>query len=209
VLYVLAKYCEFGDTLPIMLRDGLVCGVNHEGIQRQLLAEKNLIYKIAHELALNLEAEAKGNKDISSQQTSQQTEPIVNYTKGMKQRSGKTTHPRAIKPSDGKLTCYHCGASQCKFCTAECHRWHKTGHNVKVCNSRPDAKSHHSGKRANHYLEEIPDLPDTEDPTYGLFTLQSKTHDPIVVQLELNSVPIRMELDSGASLTLINKASYT
>jgi len=33
VLRALAEYCEFGDTLPIMLRDCLVCGVNHEGIQ--------------------------------------------------------------------------------------------------------------------------------------------------------------------------------
>jgi len=71
-----------------------------------------------------------------------------------------------------------------------------------VCKSRPDPKSHHSGKRVNYYLEEVPDLPDTEDPTYGLFTLQSETHDPIVVQLDLNSVLIRMELDTRASLTL-------
>ena len=33
-LRALAEHCEFGDTLPIMLRDRLVCGVNHEGIQR-------------------------------------------------------------------------------------------------------------------------------------------------------------------------------
>jgi len=79
---------------------------------------------------------------------------------------------------------------------------------VKVCKSRPDAKSHQSGKRANHYLEEIPDLPDTEDPTYGLFTLHSEAHDLIVVQLALDGVPIRMELDTEALLSLINKASF-
>jgi len=84
VLHVLAEHCEFGDTLPIMLRDRLVCGINHEGIQCRLLAEKNLTYKTAQELALYLEAAAKGSKDISSQQTSQQTEPIVNYTTSMK-----------------------------------------------------------------------------------------------------------------------------
>jgi len=40
---------------------------NHEGIQRQLLAEKDLTYQKAHELALNLEVAAKGSKNISSQ----------------------------------------------------------------------------------------------------------------------------------------------
>ena len=38
-LHALAEYCDFGDSLSTMLRDCLVCGVNHEGIQRRLLAE--------------------------------------------------------------------------------------------------------------------------------------------------------------------------
>jgi len=41
-LRALAEYYEFGDTLPIMLRDLFICGVIHEGIQRRLPAEKNL-----------------------------------------------------------------------------------------------------------------------------------------------------------------------
>ena len=77
-----------------------------------------------------------------------------------------------------------------------------------MCKSKPEENSHHSGKKSHHYLEEIPDLPDTEDSSYGLFTLKSETHDPILIQLELNNVPVRMELDTGASLTLINEASY-
>ena len=116
---------------------------------------KNLTYQKAPELTLNLEAAAKGSKDICSQQPLQQIEPIVSYTKSTctKQRSGKTTHPRAIKPLDvphTKLTCYCRGeahlASQCKFHTAECYPCHKTGHIAKVCKSRPDAKSHQSVK---------------------------------------------------------------
>ena len=40
----IAEHCEYKDTLKDMLRDRLVCGVNHEGIQRKLLAEKTLTY---------------------------------------------------------------------------------------------------------------------------------------------------------------------
>ena len=191
---------------------GLWC--NHEGIQCRLLAAKDLTYKKAHELVVTLEAAAKGNKDISTT-TTQQIEPFVNDTKGVnfKQRSGKTTNSSRTKLPDGPQikTCYWCGdrhlASQCKFWTAGCHRCHKTGHIAKVCKSKLEEKSHHSGKNSHHYLEEIPDLPDTDDSSYGLFTLQSETHDPILIQLEQN-VPVRMELDTGALLTLINKASY-
>ena len=58
-LRALAEYCEYGDSLNIMLRDRLVCGVNHEGIQRHLLSEKDLTYEKALEIALAMEAAAK------------------------------------------------------------------------------------------------------------------------------------------------------
>ena len=41
----IAESCDFKDTLSEMLRDRLVCGVNHASIQRQLLAEKDLTYE--------------------------------------------------------------------------------------------------------------------------------------------------------------------
>ena len=38
-LWAIAKYCDYGDTLNMMLRDWLVCGINHQVVQRRLLAE--------------------------------------------------------------------------------------------------------------------------------------------------------------------------
>ena len=35
-----------------------------------------------------------------------------------------------------------------------------------------------------------------------------KTCDRIVITLELNGIPLDMELDTGASLTLVNKSTY-
>ena len=40
----------------MMLRDHLVCQVNHQTIQKRLLAEKNLTFEEALEVALALEA---------------------------------------------------------------------------------------------------------------------------------------------------------
>ena len=34
-----------------------------------------------------------------------------------------------------------------------------------------------------------------------------KTHKPIIITLELNEVPLDMELDTGGSLTLVNKST--
>ena len=49
-----------------------------------------------------------------------------------------------------------------------------------------------------------------EDTSYDLFMTQEvdKTRDPIVITLELNGVPLDMELDTGASLTQLNESTY-
>ena len=41
-LHQIAEHCEYRETLKDMIRDCLVCEINHEGIQKKLLAEKNL-----------------------------------------------------------------------------------------------------------------------------------------------------------------------
>lgn len=46
----LAQDCNFGDSLMMMLRDRLVCGINDDRIQRRLLWEDRLTF----ERALNL-----------------------------------------------------------------------------------------------------------------------------------------------------------
>ncbi len=51
----LAQYCNYGASLDTMLRDRLVCRINEDSIQKRLLAEPNLTYKKAVELARGLE----------------------------------------------------------------------------------------------------------------------------------------------------------
>lgn len=51
----LAQHCNYGASLDNMLRDRLVCGINDDSIQKRLLAEPNLTYKRAVELARGLE----------------------------------------------------------------------------------------------------------------------------------------------------------
>ena len=62
----IAESCDFKDTLSKMLRDRLVCGVNHASIQRQLLAEKDLTYEKALELAQAYEAAEKSTRELAA-----------------------------------------------------------------------------------------------------------------------------------------------
>ena len=60
----LSEHCNFQDSLNDMLRDRLVCGVNNARLQRRLLAEPDLTFGKAMELALALEAAERNAKDI-------------------------------------------------------------------------------------------------------------------------------------------------
>ena len=48
----LALHCKYGNKLTEMLKDCLVCGVIHKGIQRNLLAQENLTYEKTYALAV-------------------------------------------------------------------------------------------------------------------------------------------------------------
>ena len=52
----LSQYCKYGDSLEEMLRDKLVCGVNHERTQQRLLNEgASLTLRKAIDIAVSLE----------------------------------------------------------------------------------------------------------------------------------------------------------
>ena len=62
----LSEHCEFGDQLEKMLRDRLVCRVNDERIQQRLLAESQLEFKKAMELATAMETADKNTRDLQN-----------------------------------------------------------------------------------------------------------------------------------------------
>ena len=63
-LWGLAEFCNFGDTLELMLCDRLVCGINDETTQRLLLTESKLTYKKALEIATSQETAPKMFKHL-------------------------------------------------------------------------------------------------------------------------------------------------
>ena len=186
-----------------MLRDRLVvCGVNHEGIQRRLLTEKNLTFETALDLATSIEAAEKNVKTLSASQVSA-TPPSsaaeVNYAKDSKM-----------------LKCYRCGgkhkANVCKFKEAECHFCKKKGHIASVCRAKQGgakqggakSKAEPKKKAQVHTVE-----PEAEsDNEYSLCTIQSKSRSPIRVLVTIDEVPVEMVYDTGAAYSLLNRSTY-
>ncbi|CAN7978868.1 unnamed protein product [Ixodes persulcatus] len=66
----LAEDCGFGDRqlpLEIMMRDRFVCGIAPERVQQRLLAERNLTFDVAYDLAVTAETTSQQQRDIRKQ----------------------------------------------------------------------------------------------------------------------------------------------
>ena len=115
----LSEHCEFNDQLEKMLRDRLVCGVNDERIQRRLLAESQLEFKKAMELATTMETADRNTRDLNhgnaGNLNEKPKEPQVNrVTKEPPKQKQPPRNPRQSKE------CYRCGgqfhdADKCRY----------------------------------------------------------------------------------------------
>ena len=204
----LPEHCEFGDTLDKMLRDRIVCGINDVCIQRRLLAEPGLSLAKALELALALETADKDALTLKGA-NSTGTQPVLSMQ----------AKPRGKDNASINVTCYRCNgkhmASVCRFKEAQCHSCGKKGHVSKACcgkKSTEKASCHHH-KSQTFTMSELTDNPenpkdDTDDEFYNLFAIGSQSATPIQVEVTINQKPLTMELDTGASYSLISEHTY-
>ena len=96
----LAGHGQFGDSLSDMLRDRLVCGINDKRIQRRLLAEPDLTFKRAFELAQGLEIADQNLLDLERPQRSE----VVNVMKTRGKPGGPTIAVIIVEGSIGLQT---------------------------------------------------------------------------------------------------------
>ena len=211
-LQSLGQYCAYGDAvLNDMIRDAFVFGVNDVHIQRCLFQEKeDFSLQTAIETATSIKLSVK---DTSRFQTSKSSQSVF-----------KVGHE---KPKDQKdVTCYRCGgphlATQCRFKEAICRSCGKKGHIAKVCRSRPARSSSKPSSAAKkpvttHTVQESPSVVDIQDPSppislspkgaYSMFTVRSQVK-PITIPVKIRNKQLLMELDTGASLSIVDEATY-
>ena len=63
-LCALSEHCKFGSVLEDMICDRTICGINDNTIQRRFLAEPELDFKKAVELALGTKTSARNAKEL-------------------------------------------------------------------------------------------------------------------------------------------------
>lgn len=214
-LRALAEYCNYGESLDIMLRDRFVCGIENKSMQRKMLTESELTLTKAVDIALSIEAAEKDTQMLG--------EATVQVQKIIKVKSfPKQSCPSSQQRLGPKCDCNCCGgkdhsAQQCKFKDATCHHCKRKGHIRRACRSRLQSSEVPGGKVK--HLEEDTNLTTTTtglvvhgnvENEYELFRIESSIQGrkPYQVQLALNGKIIPMEVDTGASRTVVSKKTY-
>ena len=194
-----------------MLRDRLVCGINDAAIQRRLLAEKDLDFKKAFEMAQAMEVATENARTLQQTTTTTPTGAGATTPGGTDESVLRFDQSKnRMPPRKDSAKCSRCGSQghipyQCKFRTAKCFNCSKIGHIAAVCRSRTEERHVSEVK----LLEGAAIIESMDDP-YTLFSLPSADKDnrqPLTVEVCLNGIPHRMELDTGASVSLMAKST--
>ena len=206
-LRAIAQFCNYGNTLDLMLRDRLVCGVNDAQIQRRLLADAGeLTFETALKIAVGMETATKNFKTLQGAGAGDTTADLHKVNQ---------THSKRATRSSGEEPCYRCGqtghaADKCRFKSSKCHGCGRIGHIKAACRSL--GKKQRSQQRTVKQLQAEPQEPETDSNEYStLFSLESsrRGQKPFEVELQIDGCPLRMEVDTGASLLLMSEATFS
>ena len=193
----LAEFYNFGDTLEPMLRDRIVCGIGNERWKRHLLAEEDLTYKSATKIVLALES---ADSQVKELQGATRIHQVCKPLQSQRPKRQDTLPPI--------LPCFRCGGKhepkECQFKDSECHFCHKKGHIFKVCRKKTGSQQ---GKRTTtpHGTNTVAEPDEVEYPLHALTTGKNQ---PLTVNLKINNDDLQMEVDTGATLSIISKKAY-
>ncbi|KAK7095401.1 hypothetical protein V1264_006813 [Littorina saxatilis] len=189
--------CNFGASLDLMLRDRLVCGINNDRIQRRLLAEKELTFAKSLEVAIAMELAEKSAAALQEGGSSGAISMPDNTARVDKVDSGPTAVSRDVqfvKKSQRTMEYWFCKGNHMQ---RQCPQYHA---------EKAKRKQTRGHRRLRDTVKTVEDS-DSDVEVFTVFRTQSKEK-PFLVTVEMDGVPVEMELDTGASLTVVNEKTW-
>ena len=158
-----------------------------------------------------MEAAARNTADLHLSGSGSST---VHALQGGPPRQSKAQNSHA-KKSFHCDPCYRCGSEHdphgCPFKSAKCFKCDKVCRTPtsKQGGKQMGRKKKGSRGRQMHQVETATaDTQSSEEHEFNLFTCNEQKINPYKVQVNINAVPVVMELDTGASLTVISETVY-
>lgn len=200
----LSSGCNFPN-LERMLRDRLVCGMRDANLQYELLKRDNLRYEDVVTAMMSAENAGRDARMIQNDAARQRHGATV---ESMTAPDGDNlTAPfepmdiNAMQTSTSIRFCYRCGdrhSGECRFTRAVCRYCKKKGHIEKVCIAKK------KDSKINFSVEE------TQGHMNGIYCFETPAGSVSAyrVRVTLDEIPVVMEIDTGASFSLINERTW-
>ena len=106
--------------------------------------------------------------------------------------------------------CFRCGSnhfqSQCSFKNAKCHNCGKIGHISRKCPKSRERDKQKTFQNSNHVLEE--ESNESSDDLFHIYKNTNGKSKSLVVKVNLNGHLVELEVDTGASLTVISSRAF-
>ena len=212
-LHSLVEFCNFGETLEVMIRD-LVCGINDTAIQKRLLAEPTLTYAKALEIAQATETGAQSLRELRSKPEEGRTSPKADIHHTAASSSSSTESP--------PIVCFRCGrpghtVAKCRVDkSVVCHNCGKSGHLKRACKGKSKTtKRKYDGWRKPKAVRNVGDSEEEKEEDVDseeLSHLQSRgtsKSPPIMVEIKVDDCTLPMEVDTGASVSLMSYSTFS
>ena len=182
-------------------------------VQRRLLSETDLDFAKSFQIALAMESATANAAQLSStghdrSQEGAEVNKIMPHG-----HAARRSEPEPPYNAQGQA-CFRCGdpshsPNECRFRYSECRYCKKTGQ----CFTKKTADKRKKGNRAHHMTpsdnyDAQHDSAEQLGVTYYLFAMTGSRPDPIVTTICVDGKLLSMELDTGATLSIISEETW-
>ena len=106
--------------------------------------------------------------------------------------------------------CFRCGGRYSSL-TCRCKSWicnscGKKGHVARVCRSRSSVRT--TSKQKKQEVHRLAENESSPEQVHTLFYVKDRPHPPLTLSVCLNKAKLRMEVDTGATVSLISDATF-
>lgn len=225
----LAKNCEFHDK-DREVKSQIVQTCQLKKVREKGLSQIDITLEQLLIFGRTLEATTQQSKVISNSESvaihvlQQNTHPPL--WRGRGRRGGfhqvTTSQHRAAQHHNSQphhSTCVGCGGSphdrkkECRAWGRECHKCHKKNHFSKVCILGQNTNFlKESSEDSMSQTDEITDSGDITEGTYNLSLFHTASQvrqvNPYMCTVEMEGIPMSMEIDTGASSTIVSEKQW-